>query len=284
MDSSLLQFGFNAEKIIKEGRTTTEAVSKIRSWSTDEDVPLLTDEQIVLFLLSCENDIKLTETTIKSNFNLKNKSLEVFGDRKIIGEASEQSKTIGKFCLMPKLTRDNSAIIYFHFPNINSSEWNFQGCVKQMCMVLDAALYDYPPNDLIIISDMNDMTIGHVLRLRPGGLQVIFSYLQQGLPLRLRNIHLINAPVFVDKVLSIIRPLCSKEVMSRITCHPKPIDLDAFDEWVPREYLPEDIGGGMSSVEKLNCHTMQKLIDLENFFKADELQRNKANEILEMHF
>lgn len=58
---------------------------------------------------------------------------------------------------MPKLTRDNSAIIYFHFPNINSSEWNFQGCVKQMCMVLDAALYDYPPNDLIIISDMNDV-------------------------------------------------------------------------------------------------------------------------------
>lgn len=73
--------GFTAETIINDGRTTRQSIDDVTEWLKTQDLPDLSDEQIALFLLSCDNEYELTKNTIKAYFSAKKFGPEVFNDR-----------------------------------------------------------------------------------------------------------------------------------------------------------------------------------------------------------
>lgn len=95
MERPIPKYLFRAEDIISEGRVTSEEISSIKLWNQGEDLPLLSDEQIILFLLSCENDQDVTKVTIKAHFDLKEKAPDIFINRVIKGSISEQHECRG---------------------------------------------------------------------------------------------------------------------------------------------------------------------------------------------
>lgn len=82
-----LEFQWTPEEIIAEGRTTRENLETIRKWRSnlnDKNIPLkIQDEMIVLFLLSCCNDIDLTKNTIVSYYKCKKNGPEIYDDRNL---------------------------------------------------------------------------------------------------------------------------------------------------------------------------------------------------------
>lgn len=78
-----LKFGFKAEEIINEGRITRKDIDIIDEWVSTQNLPKVTEEQIVLFLLSCLNEKELTKTTIKAYYTVKKGTPEVFDDRQM---------------------------------------------------------------------------------------------------------------------------------------------------------------------------------------------------------
>lgn len=72
-------FGFTARDIIAEGRIEKLEIYDIRSWLfTQEDIPKLSDEQIVHFLLSCNRNKGATQRTIKEHFKIKRAAPQFF--------------------------------------------------------------------------------------------------------------------------------------------------------------------------------------------------------------
>jgi hypothetical protein len=47
-------------------------------------------------------------------------------------------------------------------------------------------------------------------------------------------------------------------------------------EWIPASYLPEEYGGMLSSVEKLNQKTIEQFRELKPFFEAGEKLRSQC--------
>jgi hypothetical protein len=47
-------------------------------------------------------------------------------------------------------------------------------------------------------------------------------------------------------------------------------------EWIPASYLPEEYGGMLSSVEKLNQKTIEQFRELKPFFEAEEKLRSQC--------
>lgn len=82
-----LEFQWTPEDIIEEGRTTRENLETIRTWLSnlrDENLPpKIQDEMIVLFLLSCCNDIDLTKNTVISYYRCKKNGPEIYDDRNV---------------------------------------------------------------------------------------------------------------------------------------------------------------------------------------------------------
>lgn len=79
-----LPYKFTPDEIIDQGRTTQENIDVIRQWLGsvhDEALPHhVQDELIVIFLLSCENDIPLTKNTIVKYYRCKKNGPEIFDD------------------------------------------------------------------------------------------------------------------------------------------------------------------------------------------------------------
>lgn len=52
---------------------------------------------------------------------------------------------------------------------------------------------------------------------------------------------------------------------------------DFYEKWIPKKYLPEDYGGDLPSIRE--CHEMnvKKLLEMESYFEAEEIQRASVN-------
>lgn len=268
------KFGFTAKQIINDGRITWEDIDLMKTWLTTQNLPKLTDEQIVLFLLSCNNEQEPTQATIKSFYAVRNSAPGLFDNRTIKREdIQKQLKTV-EFCLFPERTDDGCVVIYHGLQNTAYSQYEMEPTHKLLYMTLDAALYDYPPEGLIMLFNMKGMGVMHLTRFRLGLIKIFFPYLQKGLPLRLKSIHVLNTGYFIDKVMAIIKPFAKKEVLDMVHFHPADMDMELFyEKWVPKRCLPEDLGGDLPPVRDLHQNNIEKLTDMDAYFKEEELQR-----------
>lgn len=79
----LPRYGFTAQKVIDDGRTAWQDVEELKKWLSTQDFPKLTDEQVVVFLLSCDNDHEATKKTIEAFYYSKTNAPELFNDRNL---------------------------------------------------------------------------------------------------------------------------------------------------------------------------------------------------------
>lgn len=86
------KFAFKAEDIVKQGRTSWSKVEEIKTWLTlKTNIPPMSDEQIILFLIACNNIIENTENTIENYFKMKSSAPEFFTNRYIDSQEMKQS-------------------------------------------------------------------------------------------------------------------------------------------------------------------------------------------------
>lgn len=88
--SLALEYKFTPEQIISQSRTTKEKLDAIRNFVTSlnqKPVPyFIQDELLILFLLSCKNDLELTKQTIVYHYQYKKNGAELFRNRSMSNE------------------------------------------------------------------------------------------------------------------------------------------------------------------------------------------------------
>jgi hypothetical protein len=73
-----------------------------------------------------------------------------------------------------------------------------------------------PSKGLIIIFDMHNTGIKHLMRTKVETLRVFFRYLQEALPAKLEAMHIINCVSFFDMVMAMIKPFMKSEIISKV--------------------------------------------------------------------
>jgi CRAL/TRIO domain len=83
--------------------------------------------------------------------------------------------------------------------------------------ISDSLLYTRgPSNGLIIIFDMRNVGMRHLLRPSIETLKTFFRYLQEALPAKLEAMHIVNCVSFFDMVLSMIKPFMKSEIIRKV--------------------------------------------------------------------
>lgn len=154
--------------------------------------------------------------------------------------------------LMPKVTANNERIMILKLIEFDPDSIIVDDALTVFSMVYDTTLITSEEGKLadgeIVIIDLDGVTARHLTKIGFSALRCFFKYMNEAHPMRITQIHLINCPVVLDKLMMLCRPLMYSETMKVLHFH-LPNSTTLFD-FVPRELLPNEMGGSDGTLEK----------------------------------
>lgn len=168
-------------------------------------------------------------------------------------------------------------IIVFHrLSSSRASDYVFDEAIKTFFMTIDSCLQKNGPHDgAIFLFDMKSVGLMHLTRVNVSSIRKFFQYLQEGVPGKLRAIHVFNVVYFFDKILSLIKPFMKADILRNLHLHPSSLNMEKFyEQHVPKSCLPSDYGGDLPSIKELHEQHCKEFQRLRPYFLAEEKQAN----------
>lgn len=248
---------------------TDELLESLQEWAKGRGLPRIPEEQLALFAHSCYFDIEATKRCMNVYYRMRATIPEFFSERDSNLDYLQHSLKALEFVTLPKSDQNGNRIIFHRLADSRPSQYMFDDGIKLLLMSIDASLYtDGCSAGYIFLFDMAGVRLGHLTRLSINSIRRFFEYLQEGMPVRLKAIHILNAVWFIDKVLALIRPFMKREFYEML--HLYTSDISDVYPYIPPECLPKDFGGELDCVASLHEANCMKLNQLRNYFREEE--------------
>ncbi|CAH1953522.1 unnamed protein product [Acanthoscelides obtectus] len=279
--SRKLDFNYTAQDVIDQNRTKQEFIGSIKNWllmSNDKLVPPHLEEQmIVQFLLSCDNDVELTKTTISAFYRLKKATPELYDDRGMRRADIIKALNTMHMATLPVRTDDNCAIHYFKLNDTDYHNYDVYPIMKLSFMLVDITLNTNPPDGLVVLLDMKGIGLMHLTKMKISAIKKYFQFLQEGFPMKLKMIHIIHAAYVMEKLMSVIKVFIKNEVLDMIKIHPSDMPIEKLHALLPQKCLPEEYGGDLPSEMELHKMTIEQMNNMQKFWEVEEMMRKEMN-------
>ncbi|RZB40162.1 CRAL TRIO domain containing protein [Asbolus verrucosus] len=267
------KYEFRAEDIIQQGRIQQENLERLRSLCIAQNMPPMSDEQLILFLLFGDDMVEVARNTITAYFKCKKNAPELFYNRNIDSESFKKTLDICEAALLPVRTRDNDAVMFGRLKDTSFTKYNFGGLIKLSAMIAELPLHKNPPDGVVGVMDFKGIGLRHLLKMKLSIVRTILQYIQEGFPCKLKQIHILNSVGCIDKIIRLLKPFVKKEPLELIEFHQPNIDMnDFFERFLPADCIPEDYGGTLPSLKIMSMVTYQEMRAMETFYKDEEEQ------------
>ncbi|XP_050309793.1 alpha-tocopherol transfer protein-like isoform X3 [Anthonomus grandis grandis] len=140
----------------------------------------------------------------------------------------------------------------------------FKGCV----LFLETAMLE-PETQVcgaVVIFDMNGLSLSQTTKFTPSFAARIVEWLQDSVPLRIKNIHVVNQPYIFKMVFALFKPFLREKLRSRIIFHGT--NRKSLHEYVDPSALPEWYGGTLDVPMISGPQWLQLLEKCEAEFEA----------------
>ncbi|XP_033212542.1 alpha-tocopherol transfer protein-like [Belonocnema kinseyi] len=265
-----MKLGFTIEECrIKHPELTNDLLDELRVWGEQRGLPNIPDEQLALFAHSCYFNKNASMQCMEVYYKLKATTPEFFNNRDLRAEYLQNSMKALHLTAFPVPDREGRTIIFGRLADTRPGEFMLNNGIKLLIMILDASLYTAGCTPgYVFLFDMSGVKLGHLTRLSISSLRKFFQFVQEGMPIRLQGIHVLNTVWFMNRVVSIIRPLMKKEIFEMLRLYSG--EVSEIYEYIPPECLPKDFGGALDSIETLHDAQYTKLHQLLNYFLEEE--------------
>ncbi|KAL1130519.1 hypothetical protein AAG570_011765, partial [Ranatra chinensis] len=153
--------------------------------------------------------------------------------------------------VFPVRDPDGYQIIFHRLQEFDPRKFVLAKCVKLLCVAAEACTFiEGTIPGYIFLFDTKGIRLGHLMRLPFSQLKKLFIYTQDGIPVRLKAIHILNAIPLIDKLMFILRPFMKKKLLKMIHFHSG--DYGEIHRYIPKSCLPCDFGGDLTSCESLH--------------------------------
>ncbi|KAJ8718538.1 hypothetical protein PYW08_002775 [Mythimna loreyi] len=255
---------------------TQKKIDQIREWvATQSHLPKDLEDRILLrFLHSCYYDIDKTKHTIELFFKIRDNSPELINHRDPLSPAMQKALKISK---MAQYTISGDRNVWFWQLNDPGLEqYDYVQDARMFFMSCDAWMLanNFLAAEDIVVMDVKDITLKFITKFNLSVARKLSKYQEEAMPIRLKQIHVLNAPSFIDKLFGLMKPLLRQEVTEMIHFHPP--KSETLYNFISKEDLPQDYGGSQPSLEELN----KKVVDIimeqretylnENFWKTEK--------------
>ncbi|KAL1506222.1 hypothetical protein ABEB36_005621 [Hypothenemus hampei] len=268
-----------------ENSSKTEHVNIIKEWlKKQQHLPqLINDTLLIRFLHTCNFSIEQTKNLIDLFYTLRWHTPEIFTDRDPASPEIQEIFQNFDFIPMPKLSKNNEKIFVYHIKTPDPAKYHFINALKAFFIFADVrmAIEEKIPEGEIPIFDMTNFTLKHLTKINLHVLKKYMIYTQEAHPIKLKQIHLINVPSFLDRCMQIVRPFMKSEVGKMVHTH-LPNSCTLFD-FLPKELLPIEYGGEAGSIQDIKKWWLEKIMEHRDYINdssrwaVDESKRTCDN-------
>ncbi|KAJ8958465.1 hypothetical protein NQ318_002254 [Aromia moschata] len=175
----------------------------------------------------------------------------------------------------PKLTEEGYRVTCIKLIDNNPQKFEPYDFFAHCFNILEVVLEEDLILAGIVVYDFKHMTTEHMLKITPICLKKVLLITEKVYRNKVKGIHYVNAPPFINRLVSIVKQLLKPKMAARLFVHDS---MDKLFDYIPKEVLPEDYGGDEMSLRKLNELWKQKLIEYKDRF--DALEKMKVKEEL----
>ncbi|CAH1163219.1 unnamed protein product [Phaedon cochleariae] len=244
-------------------REFLERVQILKEWMEKSDLPIedTLGEKLKLALINCKLSLEKSKRCIEGYYRIRTLYADFFDRLVPDTEDYKQAKRLGKTVFMPKLTPDLCRIAIFRVDDPNG-EAN-DGLQYEIVAIMGAEMRimsgDCALTNIIIL-DFRDFGLKNIIKYTPNVQHKIVN-IMIAVNLRIKNIHLVNLPPMIDKLITLIRAVLPAKFFDKICFHQ---NFESLYEYIPKEYLPKDYDGTQSTIDELQemwCAEMEKHVD-----------------------
>lgn len=91
-------------------------------------------------------------------------------------------------------------------------------------MISETSLFKYGPRDgYIFIFDLKGAGLGHLAKPSISTMMKGLKFLQDGVPINLKAIHILNSIPFSGMILAMIKPFCRSDLLNKVRIYLKTV-------------------------------------------------------------
>ncbi|CAH2052272.1 unnamed protein product, partial [Iphiclides podalirius] len=279
IQNTRLLYGVNDSKKLKE------SLDAVQEWCQKQDhlkdsCKYLNHTVLERLFLISKGSIEVTKQKLDKLLTSRGMMPELLLNRK--NEEFEGLLNCVNYIPLPKLCRsDQSRVMITQFLTDKLDEFTLLGYFRYGFMIGEYRTnYDNTVAERYII-DMEKVNINILSKLNPIVIKKAEILCTEVIGVKIKGIHILNAPAFVDKVVFVMKQALKEKIANRILVHST---YEELHQHIPKEILPKDYGGDeewCSELAKQWQHVLQgeeakKIIKEFECLVSDETYRHSS--------
>lgn len=114
----------------------------------------------------------------------------------------------------------------------------------------------------VVIMDFDGLSMKQVLGLTPSFSMKLLSFIQDAMPLRLKEVHIVKQPYLFNMVWTMFKPFIREKLKSRMFFHGT--KMDSLHSHIPASHLPKNYGGDLPEINYTSADWYPDLVNHEN--------------------
>ncbi|XP_039291892.1 alpha-tocopherol transfer protein-like [Nilaparvata lugens] len=262
------------EELKKTDRLKLEDIEDLRRRVNEiPSYPKNVPDVLFSWFLNCSNfERDLAMKYMDINLKLREQAPELFENRDPLSAPLQTVWDLTEYYILPGLTADGYKVFYAGVHDCEPTLYDFCDACKMFLMVGETELVQHGLcKGIVVVMDCKGASFRHLLKVKLRTVKSFLSYVQEGIPINIAQIHVINVSPIVDKMNYIAKPFINKDLMDKVKFHSG--EMKEFYETVPRELLPNEIGGTAGPRLNFRIASKENLAKYREWFDFEKTLR-----------
>ncbi|KAK5637981.1 hypothetical protein RI129_012276 [Pyrocoelia pectoralis] len=272
---------FIRKELNEDVDTRENMLETMKEWLAKQPhLPDTWDEcRIMTFLRGCNFSLERCKKKLDLYFTMRTAAPEFFSNRNIKNPELQEIIKKANCPPLPGLTKDGRRVVVLRGLDKNYTTPALQDGMKIVLMIGDIRLAaeEVGVAGDVYILDASVVTPAHFSKVTPGVVKKFLVCVEEAYPVKLKEVHVVNAHPLVDTIFNWVKPLLKEKIRNRVYIHSD--GYESLHKFIPKEVLPEEYGGTAGKVQDFHDQWMKKLEEYTPWFeeqenlKADESKR-----------
>lgn len=156
-------------------------------------------------------------------------------------------------CSLLRRDTNGRRIYIMSFSQWNTETISVDDILNAMAILFDVMMQEVKTqiSGITLIYDIKGFGTNHFRQFGRDEMKFMGAFRSGGVPVNVRQIHVVNNHKLINVLYSLLKPFVSKEVQEKVLFHGS--DLTELHKYVPRVLLPESLGGEAGELDNSDC-------------------------------
>uniref|UniRef100_A0A1L8DZ54 Putative phosphatidylinositol transfer protein sec14 n=1 Tax=Nyssomyia neivai TaxID=330878 RepID=A0A1L8DZ54_9DIPT len=264
-----------ARKELREDACAREqCLMQLRDWiKKNPDVKNLRmdDKFLLRFLRTKKFSIPMAEQTLLKYLNFRRTFAHMTNKLDFLSPAVNELISGGYIFASPIRDKNGRRVVIAFAKNFDPSRHCSADMARAHFITYETLLED-PENQILgftHIGDMSGVSAAHITCWNVTEFARIMKWGEQSVPMRHKEIHVVNVHTTVKYVVDFSKSLVSKKINDRLSIH---VNVENLIKKVDKECLPLEMGGSMPMAEMIDLWKAELAAKRETILTLDEME------------